>query len=205
MCIRDRDKLNYYIEQLIQEEELDTNTKEKLLKSLDSLINCWNKSLRDKVQNGDTKVDYKHLHKSTLASFLKAQNAKLQPGETPKKRNDTRLVSSWTKLLSRAFELPLNDVRGWLRNIPGIMRLWHDPKEGYYIVGAIVPPKQRIQRQPSIRQWHTLKGKLDTELLTALIDVDWVRTNQLAGNPCVTTLIKRWRECQSRAATNLNA
>ena len=49
-------------------------------------------------------------------------------------------------------------------------------------------------RQPSIRQWHTLQGELDIELLADLLDVDWVRMNQLAGNPCVTTLIKRWKE-----------
>jgi hypothetical protein len=32
-----------------------------------------------------------------------------------------------------------------------------------------------------------LQGELDTELLTALIDVDWVRTNQLAGIPACNT------------------
>lgn len=26
------------------------------------------------------------------------------------------------------------------------------------------------------------------------LPVDWVRMNQLAGNPCALTLIKRWKE-----------
>lgn len=50
--------------------------------------------------------------------------------------------------------------------------------------------------QPSIRKWHALQGELNPELLTGLVDVDWVRMNQLAGNPCVATLIRRWDECQ---------
>ncbi|MEL6442116.1 MAG: hypothetical protein AAFQ80_23090 [Cyanobacteria bacterium J06621_8] len=200
------DKLKLYIEQLVEEKELNKSKEEKLLLSLDSLVNCWNNSLKELIQNGSAKVDYNQLKKSTLKSFLKVQNAKLKPGETPRTSNHyTRLVYSWTKLLSRAFELPLNDARGWLRNIPGITRLWHDPEEGYYVVGALAPLKKQIQRQPSIRQWHALEGELDTELLTELVDVDWVRTNQLAGNPCVATLVKRWRECQSEPNEALKA
>lgn len=43
-------------------------------------------------------------------------------------------------------------------------------------------------------QWHTLKGELDIDLIADLLDVDWVRMNQLAGNPCAATLVKRWKE-----------
>lgn len=39
-------------------------------------------------------------------------------------------------------------------------------------------------------------GELNSELLAGLVDVDWVRMNQLAGNPCVATLVRRWKECQ---------
>ncbi|OUX87954.1 MAG: hypothetical protein CBB95_07575, partial [Alteromonas sp. TMED35] len=69
-----------------------------------------------------------------------------------------------------------------------------DKEKGYFVVGGLTSPKAQLMRQPSIRQWHTLQGELDIELLADLLDVDWVRMNQLAGNPCVTTLIKRWKE-----------
>ena len=75
-------------------------------------------------------------------------------------------------------------------------KLWYDEKQHYFIVGGIASPKNKILRQPSIRQWHSLIGRFNPELITALVDVDWVRMNQLAGNPCVATLIRRWRECQ---------
>ena len=46
---------------------------------------------------------------------------------------------------------------------------------------------------PLIR-WPTSLCHYNIDLLVDLLDVDWVRMNQLAGNPCVTTLIKRWKE-----------
>jgi hypothetical protein len=186
-----------YTEQLVEDGELTSEKKDALLQELDSLTNCWNATLRDLFDQGLMQVDYKKLKQGCLNRFLEKKNACLGLEEKPKVRNNPILVSSWTKLLSRIFELPLEDVRAWLRNVPGIQRLWHDPEQGYYVVGGLAPLKMQIQRQPSIRQWHALQGELDTELLTALIDVDWVRTNQLAGNPCVATLVKRWLECQS--------
>lgn len=41
-----------------------------------------------------------------------------------------------------------------------------------------------------------IAGELNSELLAGLVDVDWVRMNQLAGNPCVATLVRRWKEFQ---------
>lgn len=67
--------------------------------------------------------------------------------------------------------------------------------KGYFVVGGLTSPKEpKLMRQPSIRHWHELQGQLDVDLLTDLLDVDWVRMNQLAGNPCAATLIKRWKE-----------
>ena len=41
-----------------------------------------------------------------------------------------------------------------------------------------------------------IAGGINSELLAGLVDVDWVRMNQLAGNPCVATLVRRWKEFQ---------
>jgi hypothetical protein len=192
------EELVTYVEQLAEDEGLTPEMSKRLLKELNDLASCWNEALRDLAYSGSVKVDYQTLKKNCLAHLLELKNSRMEQGETLKKKVDTKLNSAWTKLLSRVFDLPLEDVRGWLRNVPGMERLWHDPDQGYYVVGGLAPLKKQIQRQPSIRQWHALRGKLDTELLTALVDVDWVRVNQLAGNPCVTTLVKRWRECQSK-------
>ena len=194
----ERKELTMHIEKLAEHGELTPGRKELLFRELDHLTNFWNETLRELAYSGSAKIDYKQLKKGCLTRLLELKNSSLKQGEKPKERVNTQLISSWTKLLSRAFNLPLEDIRGWLRNVPGMERLWHDPEQGYYIVGGLAPLKNQIQRQPSIRQWHALQGKLDTELLTALVDVDWVRVNQLAGNPCVSTLVKRWRECQSK-------
>ncbi|MEL7068048.1 MAG: hypothetical protein AAGN15_05250 [Cyanobacteria bacterium J06581_3] len=186
-----------HIEQLANEGEITHSYKQMLLKELNNLCDCWYETLREVARSGSTQADYKKIRKGCSDRLLQLKNSQLGAGQKSKLRNSPTLISSWTKLLSRVFDLPLQDVRVWLRNVPGIERLWHDPEEGYYIVGGLTSPKRKISRQPSIRQWHALQGKLDTELLTALVDVDWVRTNQLAGNPCVATLINRWKDCQS--------
>jgi hypothetical protein len=97
--------------------------------------------------------------------------------------------------LSLVFERPLTDPRSWLRNIPGIQKLWYDEHQKYVVVGGLAPLQTKLQRQPSIRQWHSLRGTTDFEFLAGLLDVDWVRMNQLAGNPCVSVLVRRWQEC----------
>jgi hypothetical protein len=61
-------------------------------------------------------------------------------------------------------------------------------------VGGLASPQLTLSRQPSIRQWHALQGEMNTKQLTSLLDVDWVRSNQLDGNPCVALLVRRWRE-----------
>lgn len=194
-----KDDLASCVDQLLKEETLTFNSASNLLEELDELSVCWYDALKGFAGDGLRQVSYKRLKKACLDRFLKKKNARLGAEETPKSKNSPSLSSSWSKLLSRVFSLPLRDARVWLHdNVPGIQRLWHDPEQGYYVVGGLSSPKQKILRQPSIRQWHALQGKLDTELLTALVDVDWVRTNQLAGNPCVATLVNRWKECQSR-------
>lgn len=38
---------------------------------------------------------------------------------------------------------------------------------------------------------------MNTELLASIIDVIWVISNQIAGNPCMAILVRRWRDCQN--------
>lgn len=187
-----------YVDKLVRKKVLSDSNKNALLKELDDLYICWYDTLRNLARDGTTEISYKKLKKDFFDRLLAVKNSHLRSHETAKSRNSPALISAWTKLSSKLFKMHLEDERVWLRNnVPGIQRLWHDPDQGYYIVGGLASPKQKILRQPSVRQWHALQGKLDTELLTALVDVDWVRTNQLAGNPCAATLINRWQECQS--------
>lgn len=185
------------IDKFAEEKVLSNNNRSTLLRELDDLYSCWYDTLKKFAREGETEISYKKLKKDFFARFLALKNSNLRQEDMAKSRNSTALVSAWTKLLSKLFNRYLEDDRVWLRhNVPGIQHLWHDPDEGYYVVGGLASPKRKILRQPSIRQWHALQGSLDTELLTALVDVDWVRTNQLAGNPCVSTLVNRWQECQ---------
>lgn len=187
--------LDQQIDELTDEGEISPNKAITLKRELPELLTYWNAQLTDLVQKNVNKIDYKSIKQEVLERWLEAHNAKLPDGELPKKTANTSLISSWDSLLSRVFDRPLKDIKGWLRNVPGIQRLWYDPEQHYFIVGGLASPKSQLQRQPSIRQWHALQGTLNVELLCALVDVDWVRMNQLAGNPCVATLIRRWKEC----------
>ena len=170
--------------QLLEQEGILTQTQNKTLnKNLCDCAEYWEQARQQLLTDEKLNPNYKQIKK---------QFNENRRGST----KNTHLISSWEKLLSKIFNLSLNDPRKWLRGIPGIQKLWHDPKQGYYIVGQLTPPKLKIIRQPSIRHWYALQGNLDTTFLTSLIDVDWIRVNQLAGNPCVAMLARRWHECQ---------
>jgi hypothetical protein len=151
---------------------------------LPELVELWQEQLVSLHQQNETKVTYYQVKKEVIQRWLDKRG----------KKKDTSISGSLDTLLSRYFDKPLNDIKRWMSNIPGIQRIWYDKEKGYFVVGGLTSPKAQLMRQPSIRQWHTLQGELDIELLADLLDVDWVRMNQLAGNPCVTTLIKRWKE-----------
>ncbi|MEL7354646.1 MAG: hypothetical protein AAFN38_24780 [Cyanobacteria bacterium J06560_5] len=198
----DKEDVIVDIDGFVEEKVLSESNRNTLLRELDDLYDCWYAALKAAAREGITQISYKKLKKDFSDRFLALKNSKLEKRDTIKSRNSTALVSAWTKLLSQLFNRPLVDERVWLRNnVPGIRRLWHDLDQGYYVVGGLASPKRKILRQPSIRQWHALQGRLDTKLLTALVDVDWVRTNQLAGNPCVATLVNRWQECQDNSVS----
>lgn len=169
---------------------------EKLIENLLDWTEYWEQARQQLIKDNKLKTNYKQIKKQFNESYRTAVRIKKGLKETERVHISTHLISSWEKLLSHVFDLTLNNPRTWLGEIPGIQKLWHDPDKGYYIVGQLTPPKLKITRQPSIRQWHALQGRMDTQFLTSLIDVDWVRVNQLAGNPCVATLVKRWQECQ---------
>src|SRR5690606_13386614 len=120
------------------------------------------------------------------------------------KQKDTAIVSCWDSVLGYYFDRPLTDVKRWIKQIPGVRRIWFDVKQGYCVVGGLEDPQYQLMRQPSIRQWHALQGDLNIDLLRDLLDVDWVRVNQLAGNPCVASLIRRWQEINLQQPQILN-
>lgn len=189
--------LENYVDELVDEGELSERSKNSLLEQLEDIALCWREALTELWKENESSIDYKKLKQHAFNKLLVAMNGKLPVGAKPKKSVSSSLSSSWTKVASRLFEIPLHDLRSWLKEIPGIQKLWHDPEQGYYVVGSLAPPKLQLARQPSIRQWHALQGEMNTELLISLVDVDWVRSNQLAGNPCVALLVRRWRDCQS--------
>lgn len=185
--------LHSLIDDLQEEDELSTAKASRLKDELEELKALWDAKLLEMHKTNISESTYKGLKSAIFKQWLDARG----------KKNDASMIGSWDILMSRYFDKPLNDVKGWLRAIPGIQRLWFDYEQNYMVVGSLAPVKSQLSRQPSIRQWHALKGKLNVELLTELVDVDWVRMNQLAGNPCVATLVKRWQECHSGDAPML--
>lgn len=170
-----------------------------LKQGLITFISLWNEECQQLIQKGIIHTRFEEIRKNTFKTFFQ----KLQMEEDmwrAKKRLPSGFSSLWNEVASQLFQIPLNDIRSqWLNKIPGISKLWYDPEQGYYVVGSLLPLQYKIDRQPSIRQWHKIEGDMDIVLLTKLLDVDWVRTNQLAGNPCPTLLIQRWQELQPKS------
>ncbi|MGP9800493.1 hypothetical protein [Rheinheimera sp. NSM] len=197
-----KETLEQVVSELVEEEVLNPSLAKKLLVELDNLLGYWKETLKELIQAGHQDCLYKEIKKLMFKKWLENKNLSVDEGKK-KKTADTKLISAWDDLLSRVLELPLKDIKGWLRNVPGVQRLWYDEEQHYFVVGSLASPKSKINRQPSIRQWHCLAGQFNPELITALVDVDWVRVNQLAGNPCVAALIRRWKECQKMPEQSL--
>lgn len=179
--------------ELCEDGVFSSQSAQRFSTELPELINFWQEQLVLLHQQNETKVSYYQIKRDVVQRWL----------DKREKKKDTSISGSLDTVLSRYFDKPLNDIKRWMSNIPGVQRLWYDKEQGYFVVGGLASPKAQLMRQPSIRQWHTLKGELDIQLLADLLDVDWVRMNQLAGNPCVTTLIKRWKEINTKPAANL--
>ena len=201
----DETKLNQLLDFLSSEETISDASVNQVRHSLSALCVCWMDTLKELHQENVSDIDYKQIKKRMSELWRQRDYAsaigsggsdiKLIPEKSQKKRVNPQLISGWDHLLSLVFERPLTDPRSWLRNIPGIQKLWYDEHQKYVVVGGLAPLQTKLQRQPSIRQWHSLRGTTDFEFLAGLLDVDWVRMNQLAGNPCVSVLVRRWQEC----------
>lgn len=155
-----------------------------LLSTLPELIQCWHLSLNQLAKENKMSVSYEEI-KNVLNKHWHNKF---------KKNLDKTYINNIDTLFSQYFGRLLNDIRHWVRGIPGIKDIWFDKKLGYFVVGGLDAPKYKTNYQPSLRQWHVLQGSLDTDLIIDLLDVDWVRMNQFAGYPYPITLIKRWKE-----------
>lgn len=169
---------------------------------LPHIIQSWNQVTQDRFEKGDQPIGFNQLKQEVMKLVLEIENnQRREHKKTIIKKFSSDIYGLWHSICSPLFEINFEDVRSkFLKDIPGITKLWHDPEQGYYIVGTLAPMKLTIDRQPSIRQWHALTddNTLDTNLLTDLVDVDWVRLNQLAGNPCPALLVRRWKELQPK-------
>lgn len=180
--------------QLEQDGELKAVTVRRFCEALPDLVGLWQEEVLRLYQSNQSHASYDELKKAMMRNWLQRQN----------KQKDTAIVSCWDSVLGYYFDRPLTDVKRWIKQIPGVRRIWFDVKQGYCVVGGLEDPQYQLMRQPSIRQWHALQGDLNIDLLRDLLDVDWVRVNQLAGNPCVASLIRRWQEINLQQPQILN-
>uniref|UniRef100_UPI00262896C6 hypothetical protein n=1 Tax=Otariodibacter sp. TaxID=3030919 RepID=UPI00262896C6 len=182
--INDIEPLEHITHKLCENGILSDSKARRFLDELPHLFEFWQNHLSVLYQQNETSSTYHQIKREVITQWLALRQ----------KQKDTSISGCLDTVLSHYFNKPLNDVKRWMTDIPGIQRLWHDKEKGYFIVGGLASPKNQLMRQPSIRQWHSLQGELDIKLLSDLLDVDWVRMNQLAGRPCAATLIKRWKE-----------
>lgn len=172
------------IAQLVAEEKLTTKNAENLENALAGLINSWNKELKILHEKNIFTINYIELKKQALASYRKQTNKKISGV----------FVNSFDSLLSYYFNRPLNDLRDWSRKIAGIQKMHLDKEKNIFMVGVLGSLEIKLARQPSISQWHTLQGEINTDLIFSLLDADWVSINQLPSNPYPRVLINRWHE-----------
>lgn len=160
----------------------------KLHNELEFWTQGWNEAVLQLYRSGEASVKYKELKRTALIAI----------GEKlGKPVGDKQLIGLWDALLTQYFNVSLQDPRHWLRQVSGLRNLWLDQNQGFVIVGGLTNLQLKVTRQPSVKRWFALQGQVDFELLVQLLDVDWVRMNQLAGNPCVTMLARRWKEINS--------
>lgn len=157
----------------------------KLQNELEFWVEGWNETVFQLYRSGETSVKYKQLKRTALKETGK---------KLGKPVGDKQLIGLWDGLLTQYFNMSLQDPRHWLRKVSGLRNLWFDQSQGFIIVGGLTNLQLKVTRQPSVRRWFALQGQVNFDLLAQLLDVDWVRMNQLAGNPCVTMLARRWKE-----------
>ena len=192
------DVLVTILQQLLESGAIkNAHHRDEMIALLPSIRKEWNRALSElSSQDSQKKITFDVVRKACFKGVLEDVNKTRAEGEKLKKFA-SHIYGIWQMVGSELFQMNFQDIRSeWLKHIPGVSKLWHDPAQGYYIVGVLAPLKTALERQPSIRQWHVLQGELDTELLLRLVDVDWVRLNQFAGNPFITLLINRWKDCQ---------
>lgn len=170
--------------ELVVENKLTAKAADDLVQVLVSLVDVWNQQLKVLNEKNSYAIAYPELKKTVLTSFR----------EKTQKKTSTTFIKALDVLLTRYFKRSLRDPRVWLRTVPGLRNMYFDQEQNFFMVGTIVNLNTKLARQPSIRQWHALQGSVDVDLIFSLLDADWVRMNQLPGNPYPMMLIKRWSE-----------
>ncbi len=172
------------VAELIVEKELKAKAADDLVLVLVSLIDTWNHQLKILHEQNTHAIGYAALKKIVLASLQ----------EKTQKKPSTTFIKTLDMLFTRYFKRSLRDPRVWLRTVPGLQNMHFDQQQNIFLIGTITPLQNKLARQPSIRQWHAIQGEIDVDWIFSLLDADWVRMNQLPGNPYPMMLIKRWDE-----------
>ena len=176
--------------ELEDEKALTASEVDVLKLYLERLVRYWNNQLKIQANDNKSVIAYPAIKRLAL-SELKTDIDK---------KPSTTFIKSLDILLTRYFKRSLRDPRVWLRTVPGLQGMHVDHEHNFFIVGTLSPLKLQLARQPGIRQWHPIQGEIDVDLICKLLDVDWVRMNQLAGNPSPLLLINRWNEIHAGTA-----
>lgn len=180
-------------ESLLAESPLTESQCNKLLTFLSRWVTFWNKTLQGLAKDGHSTIHFADLRSRVFRQWHSAEL------KTPGVR-DSHFNNALTLLFSEFYGIDFREIRHWWRQSPGNAGLWHgrmisnQQANDYFIISGLRAPELKLERQPSIRRWTSLQGDLDIELMRQLLDVDWVRLNQLAGNTAIELLARRWKE-----------
>ncbi len=175
---------------LVADQELAVKAAEDFLATLTAVITAWNEHLKVLHSENTHSIAYPQLKKAVLARF--------------REQTQYKTSSTWIKtldmLLTRHFKRSLRNPRIGLNKTPSLQAMYFDAEQHIFTIGSLTPLQYKLARQPSIRQWQPIQGQLDVALIFKLLDADWVRMNQLPGNPYPLVLIKRWQEIHAGQA-----
>jgi len=169
---------------LIKGLDISEGSKENLELKLPSFIKAWNQALAGMRMGNVFVANYKSIKKEFRKEYSLSHGSPIS----------TLMIGAWDAILSEILNKKLRDEKRWLKDTPGMHKIWTDLSQGFVVVGSVTSPQSKLERQPSIRQWHAIKGGMDIKFIAGLLDVDWMRKGQFAGNPFPCNLIRKWLE-----------
>lgn len=134
--------------------------------------------------------------KETINSTFEGKKESVPFDSIKKTLGSLKLSSTHKKVLAALYSIYLGerlvDPKNWIKeSLNSDISL--DENSGFIMIGSKDDFKNKIERQPSLKAFHSLQGDVNWDLLISMFDVDWVRDGAYAGNLCYGSLAGEYR------------